>query len=45
VFPHLIDPATHAWLYTALLLCTAVVLQLLSILQFERQATRVSRRR
>jgi hypothetical protein len=32
VFPHLIGPATHSWLYTALLLCTAVALQLLSII-------------
>jgi exopolysaccharide production protein ExoZ len=41
LFPHLIDPATHPWLYAALLLFTAVGAATVVHVVFERPATHV----
>jgi len=44
LFPRLIDPATHPWLYAVLLLCTAVAAATIVHVVFERPATRVLQR-
>ena len=44
LFPRLIDPATHPWLYAALLLCTAVAAASFVHVLFERPVTRILQR-
>jgi exopolysaccharide production protein ExoZ len=44
LFPRLIEPGTHPWIYAAMLLCTAVAAATVVHVLFERPATRVLQR-
>jgi len=44
LFPRVVDPATHPWIYAALLLCTAVAAACVVHVIFERPVTRVLQR-